>query len=274
MCLFACTSSHSEAARSSPSEASSGGEVQASWDASPVEPTGVSEQVALAAAPEEAPAAPSTAVAARAAVPEPMYAQASRPAPAGAAQPAQVASDAHAGPLLIYEAELHMAVYKVESVQEQAIVAVRELGGYLSEHTDRTRLVLRVPAAQFDKLVARIEALGEVSHRFVRALDVTAQFRDLEMRLRNAEAVRDRLLKLLDKAPDVPQSLKVEQELDRVSERIEQMKGQLKLLSDQLAFSTITIQFSVKRTEVIADDFELPFEWLRTLGLQHLMRLR
>lgn len=217
---------------------------------------------------------PSAGVRARAPAPERTYAQANTPTPAGPAQPAQVASDAHSGPLLIYEAELHMAVYKVESVQEQAIAAVRELGGYLSEHTDRARLVLRVPAAQFDKLVARIETLGEVSHRFVRALDVTAEFRDLEMRLRNAEAVRDRLLRLLDKAPDVPQSLKVEQELDRLSERIEQMKGQLKLLSDRMAFSTITIQFSVKRTETITDEFELPFEWLRTLGLQHLMRLR
>ena len=164
-----------------------------------------------------------------------------------------------------------MAVYKVEQIQAQVLASTRELGGHLSEHVDRTRLVLRVPAARFDQALARIEGLGDTTHRFVRALDVTAASRDLEMRLRNAEAVRDRLLKLLDKAPDVKQSLAVEAELDRVAERIEQMKGQLKLMSDQIAFSTIMINFTVKRSETVGSDFELPFPWLRTLGLQHLL---
>jgi hypothetical protein len=181
------------------------------------------------------------------------------------------ANDAHASPLLIYEAELYMAVYKVEEIEARAIAMAREIGGYLAQHTDRTQLVLRVPATQFDAAIARIEGLGEITHRFVRAQDVTAQFRDLEIRLRNAETVRARLLLLLDKTADVAESLKVEAEVDRLTERIEQIKGQLKLMGDQIAFSTITIQFSVKRNETIDGEPELPFPWLHDLGLQHLL---
>jgi hypothetical protein len=276
MCVLGCASARSaaEPVSSAAIEPTTGGELQPSWGARP----GSAPAVAMASeaeAPAELVMAPSSArPTAHPATDQRTYAQASPgPGQPGVESP-QVASDARSGPLLVYQAELHMAVYKVEGIQQQAIAASREHGGYLSEHTDRTRLILRVPAAHFDKVLARIEALGEVNHRFVRALDVTAQFRDLEVRLRNAEAVRDRLLKLLDKAPDVPQSLSVERELDRLAERIEQMKGQLKLMGDQIAFSTITINFSEKRSETIDNEFELPFPWLRTLGLQHLMSFR
>ena len=191
---------------------------------------------------------------------------------AAATTQAEVASDGRAGPLLIYEAELHMAVYRVDEIQTKATAIARELGGYLSEHVDRSRLVLRVPADKWESALSRIEALGEVSRRFARALDVTAEFRDLQMRLRNAEAMRDRLLKLLDKADSVKASLEVERELDRVSERIERMKGELKLMGDRLAFSSITLHFTVKHREVVESTFELPFPFLQTLGLQDLLR--
>lgn len=250
-----------------------------SWQA-PVAPVPVVMNEAVAAsAPtaeyaEDAAAGPAAVVSRQAPpqAPRPLYAQASTAAPAAAEPaPAPVASDGRSGPLLIYQAELHMAVYKIEQIQQQAIAAVRELGGYVSEHTDRRRVVLRIPAGKFYTLLERVETLGEITHRFVRAQDVTARFRDLEMRLRNAEAVRDRILKLLEKAPDVKQSLLVEAELDRISERIEQMKGELKLMGDLIAYSTITIQFALKQTEHVESDFELPFPWLKSLGLQHLM---
>ena len=35
-------------------------------------------------------------------------------------------TDGHAGPLLIYEAQLAMAAYKVEETQRQVIAAVKE----------------------------------------------------------------------------------------------------------------------------------------------------
>ena len=67
--------------------------------------------------------------------------------------------------------------------------------------------------------------------------------------------MRDRLVKLFDKAPDVRQSLEVEHELDRITERIELLKGQLKSIGDGIAFSTITIRFRAKRDEVISPEF-------------------
>lgn len=195
------------------------------------------------------------------------------PPPPAAPDVAPVRHDGRTGPLLIYEAHLQLAVYKVEAVQQQAIAAVKELGGFVAVHNDRQRLVLRVPAERFEAARERVEALGEVIHRQVTAQDVSDEFRDLQLRLRNAEAMRDRLAQLLEKATNVTQSLEVERELNRVSEQIELLKGKLAVLSDRIAFSTITLDFIPKREETIDPEFQLPFAWLRGLGLQPLLSM-
>ena len=182
-------------------------------------------------------------------------------------------TDGRSGPLLIYEAQLRMGAYEIEETQQQIVAAIKELGGFMAQQDDQSRLVLRVPAQQFYPALEKLATLGQVTQRYVRSQDVTDAFRDLEMRLRNAEAVRDRLVKLLDKAADVRQSLEVEHELDRLTERIELLKGQLESMGDRIAFSTISISFHAKQDEVINPEFQLPFEWLRDLGLQHLLSL-
>lgn len=183
-----------------------------------------------------------------------------------------VASDAHSGPLVIYAAHLWLAVFQVADKQREVIEVARALGGRLSSQTS-TRVVVRVPAARFDDALTRVEACGELVERHVTAQEVTDQFRDLSLRLHNAEKVRDRLAALLNDAETVEQSLAIERELDRITERIELLKGQLKALSDRIAFSTITVEFGVKTSGDLDSEVSLPFSWLKTLGLATLMDL-
>lgn len=183
-----------------------------------------------------------------------------------------VASDGRSGPLLIYEAQLWLAVFEVEARMKAVIAVAAELGGYLASQSSN-QLVLRVPAAKFQEALERIEQAGEVTNRQLRAHDVTDQFRDLTLRLRNAEQVRDRLAALLAQAKTVQESLAIERELDRISERIESMKGQLKFLSNRIAYSTLTVQFGIKQADQLDDEVRLPFPWLDTLGLGPLLEM-
>src|SRR5262249_33276670 len=109
--------------------------------------------------------------------------------------------------------------------------------------------------------------------RDVNVRDVTEQFADLETRLKNAEAVRQRLEGLLAKAAKVEDALAVERELDRVTLIIEELKGKLRLLSELIAFSTITVNFQARPQDAVAPDVLLPFDWLGGLGLPSLMNL-
>jgi hypothetical protein len=183
-----------------------------------------------------------------------------------------LASDAHSGPLLVYEAELGLAVYKVDETERKAIEIGQALGGYLVSQDER-RLVLRVPAAKFQDALKQLEGVGDVRGRRIHSEDVTADFRDLNIRLRNAEEVRDRLAALLAKANDAAAALAIEKELDRVTEQLERLKGELRAMEERIAFSKITLLFEVKRWETLDPDFRLPFDWLQSVGLQQLLSL-
>lgn len=184
------------------------------------------------------------------------------------------ATDATSGPLLIYQATLHLAVYQVQDNQRAVVAIAREMNGYLSQQSD-TQIIVRVPARRFQEALGRVEALGDVLHRNIQATDVSEEFRDTQIRLRNMEQVRDRLAALLAQARTVEESLQIERELERLTTEIESMKGRLRFLEDRIAFSTITVNFSPKETENLQGElFNLPFDFLYNLGLRTLMNLR
>ena len=209
-----------------------------------------------------------------AAPPPPPPASPSGGAPSAASTPAVPSEVAvMRGPILIYTAQFTMSVFEVTASLGQIEELSRELGGFLSRR-DNTSITIRVPVAMFDRAIKRIEKLGDVLNRNVTAQDVTEEFRDLEVRLRNARAVRDRLEQLLAKANKVEESVMVERELERVAGEIERMEGRIKFLKDRAAFSTITVAFQPKRTqETTRGPFQLPVPWLYQLGLSRLLNL-
>ena len=87
----------------------------------------------------------------------------------------------------------------------------------------------------------------------VDAEEVTAQFFDLEARVRNKQQEEQRLLTHLDKTTrQLSEILTIEREISRVRGEIEQMQGRLKLLADQTSLSTIDLTISEMETFVPA----------------------
>jgi hypothetical protein len=198
--------------------------------------------------------------------PQTLLAQASQLRSAAAG----VADVPHSSAMLIYTASLAMAVFQVTQAMDAVERIGRESGGYLAARGDDA-VTIRVPRDRFDDAIARVEKLGDVVHRDIKAEDVTDQYVDLQGRLRNAQAARDQLLELLRRA-NVKEALDIEKELARITEEIESMQGKLKLLRDQIAFSTITVRFApVVEQDVHDASLLAPFPWLQDLGLQKLL---
>jgi hypothetical protein len=175
--------------------------------------------------------------------------------------------------LLAYEATVTLGVYGVEQAMAAVAGLSRGLGGQLVVRNDE-QVVFRVPRDNFDEALARIDKIGDVVHRDVRAEDVGDRYRDLEVRIRNARAVRDRLAELLARAATVDDSLKIEAQLGRVTEELELLRGEFEQLGSRVAFSKITVLFRARRTEEVHDEvMRLPFPWLKDLGLQKLLDL-
>lgn len=89
----------------------------------------------------------------------------------------------------------------------------------------RAQLIMRVPVNQLASFVSYLEQKGNVLRRTQTGQDVTAEFIDNEARLRNLTAYEERLLKLYEKANNIDEMLKVEAELTRIREPIEQIEG-------------------------------------------------
>jgi hypothetical protein len=173
--------------------------------------------------------------------------------------------------LLVYTAQLTLAIYQVTDVQERTVAWVEGLGGYVS-YRDARSMTLRVPAAEFHNTLDELSTFGDVLGLQWQAEEVSDQFRDLDIRLRNALDMRDRLAALLEQAETVADALAIEEQLQRLTLEIEQIRGQLRSLGDRIAFSTITVSFSAINTaNVPTNEFRLPFQWLSATGIEYLL---
>ena len=209
-----------------------------------------------------------------AAKPAPTPAQVPKPGPnAGSTDGASGEVSRVQGPMLIYTANLTMAVFEVAVSVAKVEQVARDIGGFLAKRDD-TSITIRVPVERFREAVERIEKSGDVLHRNVSVQDVTEEYRDLDIQMRNARAMRDRLAELLQKASKVEESLLIERELGRVAKEVDRLEGRLKFLRDRASFSTITVSFQAVRTEEQSQSpFHLPVPWLSEMGLGRLFRL-
>jgi hypothetical protein len=185
---------------------------------------------------------------------------------------AALAEQAGREPLLVYTAHLTMAVFDAKKALDTMEDLTRKSEGYLVRRDDLT-ITVRVPSKRFQASLDEMMRLGDVLHRRVDVRDVTEEYTDIVVRLRNAEAMRKRLEELLARAENVKHALEVERELERVAGEIERMKGRLKLLGELVSFSTITVEFRPRTSDHVESSVKLPFPWLERLGLGDLLRL-
>jgi hypothetical protein len=71
--------------------------------------------------------------------------------------------------------------------------------------------------------------------------DVTAQYTDLQARIKALTATRETFLTILSKARTIGETLAVQQHITDVQTQIDQLTGQLKVLADQSAMAALTV---------------------------------
>jgi uncharacterized protein DUF4349 len=170
---------------------------------------------------------------------------------------------------IVYNAQLTVQVPDVAAAEQETRKMLTEASGWLHA-SDGSTITMRIPAALFQPTVDRLAALGRVVNKKVAALDVTEEFLDVDLRLRNAQALRDRLAALLEKAQNVAEAIEVERELARVTQEIERLKGRQRAMADQIEHSTIVVTFVLGRERAPALNVAFPFPWVRELGLRSL----
>jgi len=143
---------------------------------------------------------------------------------------------------LIYTASLTLDIEKekFEKTLEDISNKTKENKGYVVSLSTQS-ITIKVPTTIFKASMAELKKMGDVASEDIHVQDITEEFQDVEIRLANAEKLKKRLTQLLEKASTVEDTIKVETELARVIEKIETLKGKMRLYSNQVDFSTISI---------------------------------
>lgn len=129
---------------------------------------------------------------------------------------------------------------------EQLALTHQGYTGELNESVDHLQrkmisLSLRVPAKDFERVIADIEKLGSVIQKYVSAEDVTEQFVDTQARIRNLRDTEARLLAHLADSKKLSDTLDVEREITRIRGELEGLEGRLKFLAHRISFSTLSV---------------------------------
>lgn len=135
-----------------------------------------------------------------------------------------------------------MGGFVVSSSQYQAYA---NNGALVPEAT----IVIRVPEDQLDEALKQIKAdVVEVQNESRTGQDVTAEYVDLQSRLKNLEAAEAQLARILEEAQDTEDVLNVFNQLTAIREQIEVVKGQIQYYDEAAALSAISVRIIAEET--------------------------
>jgi Domain of unknown function (DUF4349) len=155
------------------------------------------------------------------------------------------------GPRVIRTAQIAVEVKNgsFDGTLDKLFTISTSLGGYISgtaaiADTGALRtgtITFQVPTDKFNEAITQVRALGTVQNLAIGGQDVSAQYVDLQARLKNAEAQHDAMLALLSQAKTVPDIIAIQNQLGQITAQIEQLKGQISYYDHATSFSTISV---------------------------------
>lgn len=161
-------------------------------------------------------------------------------------------ADANAGfdRKVIYRANLVMKVEAFASAEEQLLNLIHLSGAYVLQFSDSRNAdevgatyVIKVPSEGFSPFLDKLQKIKNLKlDREVEGSDVTEEFVDLESRLKAKQTVEERLLSFMDKATKSDDLVRFSNELGNVQGEIEQIKGRMRYLDQNVAFSTVNLR--------------------------------
>ncbi len=151
---------------------------------------------------------------------------------------------------VVYDATLDLLADSIEPAAKQIPEMVEDAHGYIAEQSmtgspgsRRTQhWKLRIPVDRFEPFVEEVMPLGELERYNRTAQDVTAEYYDVEARIKNKKVEEQTLTRILEeRSGKLEDVLKIEIELSRVRGEIEQMQGRIRLLDNLSSLATLTL---------------------------------
>ncbi|THF75603.1 DUF4349 domain-containing protein [Cohnella fermenti] len=188
--------------------------------------------------------------------------------PSGAGASIGTIADANAGynRKMIYTANIVLKADSFTAAEEAVNNAIFQSGGYIVQFADTksgseigSTYVIKVPSAGLSDFLALLENIpNDGFDRKMQGNDVSEEYVDLESRLSAKQAVEARLLAFMDKATKADDLVKFSSQLGGVQEEIEQIKGRMRYIDQNVAYSTVNLRLyqTIEREDAAADKKE------------------
>jgi hypothetical protein len=152
---------------------------------------------------------------------------------------------------IIRQAYLKFETSDLESTADQIQKAIKENKGSVQNDseekgygTSSRNLIVRIPSQNFDTFLQSIsKGVSYFDTKQISSDDVTAEYIDLDSRLKTKRKLESRYLEVLQKATKISEILEIEKQLSIIREEIESKQGQLKYMESRVSESTFTIEF-------------------------------
>lgn len=143
-------------------------------------------------------------------------------------------------------------------VDQRSVRAARATG----ENTDRNTserpagawLTVRVPAAELEAFLERLQDLGEVHEVNQSGEDVTQVAQDLDARIGALETSTERLLEIMAQATDSADLIAAEEALSQRQAELESLQSQRASISDRVAMSTVHVNLRAEHAPTLERD--------------------
>jgi uncharacterized protein DUF4349 len=156
---------------------------------------------------------------------------------------------------IIKNGELTLEVPSPNDAQRSVASIAESVGGFVvtsetklienhdpSKRTVEVKLIVRVPANQFDAALSSIEKLSSnVIQRGISGSDVTEEFIDLEARIRTQKALELQFLTIMKQSGNISDALEVQRQIAAVRTEIEKLEGRKRFLENRASLSTISV---------------------------------
>lgn len=108
-------------------------------------------------------------------------------------------------------------------------------------------IVLEVPQRLFARFVTEVERVGHATSVTTSSNNVTSQYVDLQARITALNASLAQYLKIMTRATTISGILAVQNQINTIQSEIEQDQSQLKVLTNQTTYSSLTVNVSQPR---------------------------
>jgi hypothetical protein len=158
---------------------------------------------------------------------------------------------------LIKEADLNFTTDDIEATAIQVRLIANAHKAYMADESrfeyeveKGYNMTLRVPSGDFDKVMQELMNncnIRQLNNKSIRINDVTAEYIDVEARMKVKKESEAHYIELLRQARTLEETLSIEAQLSDLRTEIESAEGRLKFIKNQVDYSTIRISFTEKK---------------------------